>query len=156
MDRTDFEIIRLLQNDGRLSNKSLAAKVGLAPSSCHERVKQLYGKGVITGIHAEVDPRKLGIGLEAIYFIKLGKHTRADVEAFQRTIEQVPEVRELFLISGQYDFLVHVAVRDAEHLRNLGLDSFTVHPEVVGIETVIIFDSSRNHTLPDFSEMVQA
>ncbi len=150
MDRIDFEIIRLLQNDGRISNKSLAAKVGLAPSTCFERVRQLQAKGVIKGVHADIQPMALGIGLEAIYFIGLAKHSRSLVETFQLEIEQLPEVRSVYLVSGQYDFLVHVAVRDAEHLRNLALDSFTIRSEVARIETVLIFDHHREFVLPNF------
>ncbi len=149
MDRIDFEIVRLLQNDGRISNKSLAAKVGLAPSTCFERVKQLHANGVITGVHAEVEPRALGVGLEAFYFIGLNKHSRDAVEGFKREVERIPEVRSVYLVSGRYDFLIHVAVRDTDHLRNLALDAFTVRPEVTGVETVLIFDHSRNHELPN-------
>ena len=152
MDRIDFEIIEHLQNDGRISNKSLAAKVGLAPSTCFERVKQLQSKGVINGFHADIQPKVLGIGLEAIYFIGLTKHSRELVEAFQSEIEQIPEVRSVFLVSGQYDFLVHVTVRDTEHLRNLALDSFTIRPEVTRIETVLIFNHKRKFVLPNFLE----
>ena len=150
MDRIDFEIIRHLQNDGRISNKSLAAKVGLAPSTCFERVKQLHTEEVINGVHADIQPKALGIGLEAIYFIGLAKHSRALVETFQLEIEQMPEVRSVYLVSGQYDFLVHVAVKDTEHLRNLALDSFTIRPEVTRIETVLIFDHRRKFVLPNF------
>ncbi len=150
MDRIDFEILRNLQNDGRISNKSLAAKVGLAPSTCFERVKQLQTEGMINGVHADIKPKALGIGLEAIYFIGLAKHSRGLVETFQLEIEQMPEVRAIYLVSGQYDFLVHVAVRDTEHLRNLALDSFTVRSEVTRIETVLIFDHSRKFLLPNY------
>lgn len=150
MDRIDFEIIEHLQNDGRISNKSLAAKVGLAPSTCFERVKQLQTKGVISGVHADIQPNALGIGLEAIYFIGLSKHSRESVETFQSEIEQMPEVRSVYLVSGQYDFLVHVAVKDTEQLRNLALDSFTVRSEVTRIETVLIFDHRRKFVLPNF------
>ena len=150
MDRIDFEILRHLQNDGRISNKSLAAKVGLAPSTCFERVKQLHTEGMINGVHADIKPKVLGIGLEAIYFIGLAKHSRGFVETFQLEIEQMPEVRAIYLVSGQYDFLVHVAVKDTEHLRNLALDSFTVRSEVTRIETVLIFDHSRKFLLPNY------
>ena len=149
MDRIDFEIIKLLQNNGRISNKSLAAKVGLAPSTCIERVKQLHENGVIKGVHADIHPRSLGIGVEAMYFVGLNKHSRELVENFQQEIEQMPEVRSVFLVSGQYDFLIHVAVKDTDHLRNLALDSFTIRPEVTRIETVLIFDHSRNFELPN-------
>ena len=150
MDRIDFEILRHLQNDGRISNKSLAAKVNLAPSTCFERVKQLHAEGVINGVHADVQTKVMGIGLEAIYFVELAKHSRELVENFQIEIRQMPEVRSLYLVSGQYDFIVHVAVRDTEHLRNLALDAFTIRPEVTRIETVLIFDHSRNFELPNY------
>ncbi|MCB1790496.1 MAG: Lrp/AsnC family transcriptional regulator [Gammaproteobacteria bacterium] len=149
MDRIDAEIVRLLQNDGRLSNKALAARVGLAPSTCFERVRQLRAGGVITGVHAEVRPQALGVGLEAMYFISLNKHSRDAVEAFRRDIELIAEVRAVYLVAGRYDFLVHVAVRDADHLRDLALDAFTVRPEVTGIETVLIFDHTRRYALPN-------
>lgn len=150
MDRIDFEIIKLLQNDGLISNKSLAAKVGLAPSTCFERVKQLRNKGVINGVHADIEPKTLGIEIEALYFIGLEKHSRSVVETFQTEIENLPEIRAIYLVSGQYDFLVHVAVRDTEHLRNLALDAFTTRPEVTRIETVLIFDHQRKFVLPNF------
>ena len=154
MDRIDFEIIRLLQNNGLISNKTLAAKVGLAPSSCFERVKQLRSKGVINGVHADVEPKTLGIGLEALYFIGLEKHSRSLVETFQKEIENLPELRAIYLVSGQYDFLVHVAVKDTEHLRNLALDAFTIRPEVTRIETVLIFEHQRKFELPNFWDIV--
>ena len=150
MDRIDFEIIRHLQNDARISNKSLAAKVGLAPSTCFERVKQLHAQRVIIGTHAEIEPKALGAGLEAIYFIGLNKHSRDTVEGFKRAIEQIPEVRSVYLVAGRYDFLVHVAVRDTDHLRNLALDAFTVRAEVTSIETILIFEHTRKYELPNF------
>jgi len=150
MDRIDFEIIRHLQNDGRISNKTLAAEVGLAPSTCFERVRQLRRNGVITGVHADIDPKALGAELEAIYFIELAKHSREVVETFQADLKKIPEVRSVYLVSGQYDFLVHVAVRDTRHLRDLALDAFTVRPEVTRIETVLVFDHIRQFELPDF------
>jgi DNA-binding Lrp family transcriptional regulator len=150
MDRIDFEIVRHLQNNARISNKVLAARVGLAPSTCLERVRQLYAQGVIQGVHADVNPDALGVGLEAMYFVGLNKHARELVENFQKEIEQMPEVRSVYLVSGQYDFLVHVAVKDTQHLRNLALDYFTIRPEVTRIETVLIFDHRRNFALPNY------
>jgi len=152
VDRIDTEILRLLQKDGRISNKALAAQVGLAPSSCLERVRQLQRTGVIRGIHADVDPEALGIGLEAMYFIELAKHSRDMVEAFQLAMVALPEVRSIYLVAGQYDFLMHVAVRDAQHLRDLALDRITIRPEVTRIETVLIFSHERSFVLPGYRE----
>ena len=153
MDRIDFKIITQLLNNGRISNKSLAGKVNLAPSTCSERVKKLFDEKVIHGVHADIEPKALGVGLEAIYFIGLTKHSREVVEKFQRDIEKMPEVRSIYLVSGQYDFLIHVSVRDTEHLRNLALDSFTLRPEVTRIETVLIFDYVRKSSMPNYLDL---
>lgn len=152
LDRIDCQIIRLLQNNGRLSNKELATQVGIVPSTCLERVRRLRENNIIKGIHADVEASKLGISLQAIYFIELTKHERGVVEAFQAEVLQIPEVVAVYLIAGRYDFLVHVAVRDAEHLRDLALDAIASRPEVTRIETALIFDYARCFELPNYLE----
>lgn len=148
LDRTDFEIVRLLQKNARLSNKEIAAAVRLAPSTCHERIKNLQTSGVIRGAHADIDLRAVGLTLEALFFIELAKHERAVVDRFMSETESIPEVRRAFLVSGPYDLVVHVAVKDIEHLRNLAFDRFTSQPVVVKIETSIVFDSRVRNELP--------
>jgi DNA-binding Lrp family transcriptional regulator len=148
LDRTDFEIVRLLQKNARLSNKEIAAAVRLAPSTCHERIKNLQTSGVIRGAHADIDLRAVGLTLEALFFIELAKHERAVVDRFMSETESIPEVRRAFLVSGHYDLVVHVAVKDIEHLRNLAFDRFTSQPVVVKIETSIVFDSRVRNELP--------
>ncbi|WP_275096672.1 Lrp/AsnC family transcriptional regulator [Sedimenticola hydrogenitrophicus] len=149
LDRIDIEIVRLLQNNARLSNKQIAAEVGLAPSSVHERLKRLWENGVLSGTHAEVDPASLGIGLEALFMIELAKHERTTVDQFMDDMLTIPEVRSAHLITGRYDLVIHVAVRDTRHLKNLALDQFTNRPGVTRIETSIIYDTRVNHELPD-------
>lgn len=152
LDRIDRQLVQLLQNNGRLSNKELAAAVGLAPSTCLERVRRLSQTGIIKGIHADVDVKALGIGLQAIYFIELTKHRREVVESFQTEVLQIREVISAYLIAGRYDFIVHVAVRDTQHLRDLALDTFTNRPEVTRIETALIFNYDRSFELPSYLE----
>lgn len=152
LDRIDRQLVQLLQNNGRLSNKELAAAVGLAPSTCLERIRRLSQTGIIKGIHADVEVKALGIGLQAIYFIELTKHRREVVESFQTEVLQIPEVISVYLIAGRYDFLVHVAVRDTQHLRDLALDTFTNRPEVTRIETALIFNYDRCFELPNYLE----
>ncbi len=148
IDRIDAEILRLLQNDARLSNKQIAAAVGLAPSSMHDRIKRLWADGVLTGIHAEVAPQAMGIGLEALLMIELSKHKRDTVTRFMEDIVEIPEVRSAHLITGRYDLVVHVAVRDTLHLKDLALDRFTNRPGVSRIETSIIYETRTRHELP--------
>jgi DNA-binding Lrp family transcriptional regulator len=88
--------------------------------------------------------------LQSIYFIELAKYERNVVETFQKEVLQIPEVVAVYLIAGRYDFLVHVAVRDTQHLRDLALDAFTSRPEVTRLETALIFDCARCFELPDY------
>ena len=82
-DRIDDAILRELQNNGRLSNKELAAKVGLAPSSCLERVRRLHERGVLTGYKACVDLTTLNVGLQAFVAVRLSHHSREAFESFR-------------------------------------------------------------------------
>jgi len=150
MDRIDFVIIDLLQNDGRLSNKELAAAVGLAPSSCLARVQRLRAEGVLRGTHTDVDPEALGVGLQALIAVQLSQHSRAKVKAFWKHALGLPEVVAVFHVAGTHDFQVHVAVRDAHHLRDLALDAFTTRPEVAHIQTSLIFEVARSRVMPNY------
>ncbi|WP_029032383.1 Lrp/AsnC family transcriptional regulator [Salinarimonas rosea] len=147
LDRTDFEILRVLQNDARTPNKVLAAAVGLAGSTVHERVKRLEAAGVIRGATVTLDPAAFGVGLEAILMVTLAKHDRALVDRFMTEVAQVNEVRALFLISGRYDVVAHVVVRDVAHLRDLALDAFTSREGVEQIETAVVFEKRESRAL---------
>ena len=80
--------------------------------------------------------------------IELSKHERGTVDRFLDDVVQMPEVRFAFLVSGRYDLVVHVVVRDTQHLKDLALDQFTNRPAVTRIETSIIFDARHRHELP--------
>ncbi len=144
IDRTDLEILAHLQNDARLSNKELAAKIGLAPSSCLARVRRLELSGALHGYHAEVDPRVFGVTLEALVAVRLEKHAQQAIAGFERHLATLPEVRGWYHLAGANDYLVHVAVRDAEHLRDFVLMAFTGRTEVAHLETNLIFSHQRN------------
>jgi len=152
LDRIDFAILDALQNDARLSNKELAARVGLAPSSCLERVRRLRADGVLRGFHADASPEALGIGLEAMISVRLRVHSRAAFESFSDHLRTLPEAVAVYQLAGVDDFLVHVAVRDADHLRELAMDQFTARPEVERMETSLIFEHHRAAALPRYTE----
>ena len=148
LNRTDFAILAALQNDARLSNKELAARVGLAPSSCLERVRRLRETGALRGFRALVDPGVLGIAMQALVFVRLARHARKQVRAFREHALSLPETIGLYHVAGQHDFIVHVGVRDANHLRDLAMDAFTSRPEVARIETHLIFEHTAKAELP--------
>lgn len=150
LDRIDCDILAILQKDARLSNKELAAAVGLAPSSCLARVQRLRAEGVLRGAHAEVDPQALGVGLQALIAVQLRQHSRAQVKAFWKHALSLPEVLSVFHVAGTHDFQVHVAVRDAHHLRDLALDAFTTRSEVAHIQTSLIFEWAKGQVMPNY------
>ncbi len=152
LDRIDRALLLALQNDARLSNKELAAHVGLAPSSCLERVRALRTAGVLRGFHADVDPEALGIGLRAVIAVRMRRQSRDLDETFRRNTAKRPEVMAVQHIAGDNDYLVHVAVADVEHLRNFTMDELTAHEEVAHVETTLVFDHHVSWTLPDYSE----
>lgn len=140
LDRIDCDILAALQNDGRLSNKELAAAVGLAPSSSLERVRRLRENGVLRGFSARVDPAAVGVGLQAMIAVRLRQHSRELVDTFRSHVLSLREVVALYHVAGPDDFLVHVAVRDTDHLRDLAMDAFTSRDEVSHLQTSLLFE----------------
>lgn len=152
LDRTDRAIVDALQKDARVSNKELAEQVGLAPSTCLERVRALRTRGVIRGYHALIDRAALGRDIEAIIAVRVRPHSRELVDAFRRHVLDLPETIELFHVSGADDFLLHVALADTEALRDFILDALAARPEVAHIETHLVFDQARKPALEPLYE----
>jgi DNA-binding Lrp family transcriptional regulator len=148
LDRTDFAILSALQNDARLSNKELAAKVRLAPSSCLERVRRLREQGVLLGSHARVDPRALGVELQAMIAVRLGQHAPELVATFRDAMLRRPETVAVYYLAGATDFLVHVAVRDTDHLREVAAVVVDAVEGVRHVETSLIFEHQARPGLP--------
>lgn len=151
LDRTDFALIRLLRKNARMPNKDLAEAVGVAPSTALERVRRLRSERAILGYHAEVAPAAVGIGLQAMVAVRLARHSRVLVESFHDHLLALPEVLSFYHLAGADDFLVHVGVRDSDHLRDFALSAFTEREEVAHIETRLIFEFRRNPELPVYA-----
>lgn len=135
----DLRILRLLQNDARITYRDLAAQVGVAPSTCLDRISRLRRSGVILGHQLRLDPAKLGRGLEALLSVQVRPHRRELVGPFVDRIRALPESRSVFHLAGPDDYLVHVAVADTADLQRLVLDEFTARREVASVETRLIF-----------------
>lgn len=110
IDQTDLKILAALQSDGRMSNSVLAERVALSPSPCWQRVKRLEAEGYIAGYTAILDRKLLGAGETVIVEITLERHDEKALEAFGEAMSKIPEVLEVYLITGEYDYLLKVAV----------------------------------------------
>jgi len=148
LDRTDCAILRELQKNARTQNKTLADRVGIAESTCLQRVRRLREQGVIDGYHAALRPEALGIGLQAMVSVQLESHSRSIVESFRESMRNRPEVVALYHLGGRTDFLLHVAVRDPEHLRDLILSAFTEREAVKQVETSLVFEREEMDEWP--------
>jgi DNA-binding Lrp family transcriptional regulator len=137
----DMEIIRLLQQDARMTNRALAEAVGLAPSTCLERVRALRHAGIIRGASLRVDPAALGRPVAAFLAIRLQPHRRELVGPFVDHVLGQPETRAIYHLTGPNDYLVHVTATSVPDLQRLVLDELTARPEVGHVQTMLIFQA---------------
>ena len=142
-DEVDRALLTLLQKDARRTNKELAEAVGVAQSTCLERIRNLRARGVITGYRAEVDPAAVGRSIRALISVRLRPKTTASVRAFQCDILAQPETLSVFTVSGADDFVVEVAVPDVMHLRDFILDRITSRKDVVDAHSSIVYEQVR-------------
>ncbi|MEV4396866.1 Lrp/AsnC family transcriptional regulator [Nonomuraea sp. NPDC049607] len=148
MDELDSAIIRLLQTDARQSNRELARRLGIAPSTCLERVRALTRRGVIRGYHADIDPAALNRNTQAMVSVQVRPLSRAVINAFKQSAAELPEVLSVFVLAGGDDFLLHVAVQDLDHLHAFLLDRLSKRKEIVGFRTSVIFQQVHD-TVPE-------
>ena len=139
IDNYDRQILRLLQQDGRISNQDLADRIGLSPSPCLRRVRALEDAGVIKGYRAQVDAKALGYTLMALIHISMDKHTPDRFEHFEKEISQFSEVLECLLITGQdADYQIKVIVRDMDAFQELLLNRITGIRGVTGVHSSFV------------------
>ena len=142
LDETAHAIIRALTADARLPNNPLAAKAGIAPSTCHMRVRRLRELGVIRGFHADIDPATLGLPIQAMIAVQLQAHSRSKIEEFAGMIAREPQVLNVYFLAGSTDFLLHVVAASPDSLRRFVVDLST-RPAIANTETSLIFEHLR-------------
>lgn len=147
IDEIDRAIVAALVDDGRMTNATLARLAGIAESTCLGRVRSLRERGVITGIHAAVDPTAVGLPVQAMVAVRFGGHVRDQIEQFRAEVAQLPGVISAIHVGGSNDYLVHIAAPSSDALRDIILDQLTSRPGVVHAETSLIFEVTRG-TMP--------
>ncbi|WP_370947548.1 Lrp/AsnC family transcriptional regulator [Amycolatopsis sp. cg5] len=144
MDELDSAIIRELQADARQTNRDIARKVGVAPSTCLERTRLLRERGVIRGYHADIDLAALNRGVQAMVSAQVRPLSRTVIDTFKNSVAQLPEVLSVFVIAGSDDFLIHVSAQDIDHLHAFLVDRLSQRKEIVGFRSSIIFHHIAN------------
>ena len=144
VDALDRQILVKLQDDGRLTNARLAQALGLSQSAMSERVRRLEQEGHIVGYRALVDPASLGLGLQAFVAAELIRHGTDCIEAFEHGVLALRDVRACYHVAGRFDYLLHVAVRDLEHLGRLIKNDIAAIPGVDKVETMLVYSEVKS------------
>jgi DNA-binding Lrp family transcriptional regulator len=144
LDATDWRILAELQRDGRMTNVTLASRVGLSAPPCLRRVRGLERSGVIAGYHATFNLPHLGFHLTSFAFVKLESQSEADLTAFETRIRQWDIVREAYMLSGDMDFLLKCVAPDVVAFQNFIIRELTAAPNVNSVKTAFTIKNTKN------------
>ena len=152
LDDIDLQILTLLFKDADITNKDLASQIGVAPSTCLERVKRLKTAGVIKGSFIDVNFNTIGGNIQAMAAIQLQPYSEEIVNNLRDELLPLPEIVSMFHMGGAFDFYIHMSVKDTEHLRRFVFEAITSRDEVTNVETALVFEHSRSPIIPNFTD----
>ena len=139
VDDTDRRILEVLRTDARTSVRDVAAQLHLSRANAYARVRRLQDSGVIRGFTTVVEPALLGLGLPAYVHVRIKQNSW---KRFRDKVLALPEAVHVALVAGDFDVTMLVRTRDAEHLRSLVLEQIQSMPEVLGTQTVLVFEEA--------------
>lgn len=146
LDETDRAILQILQVEGDISNAALARRVHLSPPATHARVRRLEEQGYIRQYAALLDREKLGLDLLCFIQISMQVHHLAQQDPLREAIQELPEVLECHHLTGEYDYLLKVVVRNRQELERLVVGRLTTMPGVARIHTSLVFTEIKATT----------
>jgi len=135
LDNTDLTIIDILQHDGRITNANLSERVGLSPSACLRRVRSLEQQGVIDRYVAVVDPKAIGRSTSVFVEISLTSQQESQLDQFEAAIVEYPEVMSCHLMSGEADYLIHLACADVSDYERIHRTKLSILPGVARLRS---------------------
>lgn len=140
LDGIDQELLRHLSANARITNAELAANAGIAPSTCISRVRSLVSRGVITSFTANINPAAVGLASQVLISVSLRAGARSHLADFMKEMRSLPEVIQVFFLGGSEDFIVHLAVRDNDHVREFVLENLSSNNTVASTRTNMVFE----------------
>lgn len=146
LDELDRRILIELQREARLPNAELARRLNLSPPAVHARIKRLEEGGLIRGYVALLDRERLGFDMLCFIQITLQLHQIEQVTDFRVTVQQIPEVLECHHVTGEYDYLLKIVVRNRQELERLVMEKLTPIPGVARIHTSLVFSEIKTST----------
>lgn len=144
LDEIDLKILEALQEDGRITNVDLAAKVGLTAPPCLRRVRTLEERGYITSYHAHLEPVAMGFTITVFAMVSLKSQAETDLLAFEAYVSALPEVRECHMLNGEIDFILKVVAADLRSFQQFLTSRLTQAPNVASVKTSLTIRTSKN------------
>lgn len=138
LDSIDKAIIKELQEDGSISNLDLSKKIGLSPSACLARTKNLVENGVITKFAAIVDEKKVGMEILAFVLVNLSPLNRETIHSFLEEVKKFPQIQECYTLTGSHDYLLKIVAKDMESYRDFIIDSLMSNTNISSVETSMV------------------
>jgi len=138
IDDTDKAILTELQNDSSISNVELARRISLSPPAVHARIKRLEELGYVRQYAAILDREKVGYDMLCLVNVTLEMHHMQNINLFRDAVTQMPEVLECYFITGEFDYLLKVAVRSRKELERFLMEKLTPIPGIARIATSIV------------------
>jgi Lrp/AsnC family transcriptional regulator, leucine-responsive regulatory protein len=148
LDKFDIAILRALQRDARASLQDISAQVGLSSTPCWNRIKRLEDGGVIRGYTVRIDPDEVGLRDTVILQVTLESHSEETLYDFGRALEQIPEVLEAFLVSGDYDYYIRIAVRDTRDYERILRERLYQIPGIRHSKSSFVLRTLKSGMLP--------
>lgn len=143
LDAVDRRILSNLQDDGRMTNVELANRAGITAPPCLRRVRTLETSGVIKGYHADLDPDALGYSIIVFALVSLKSQAEGDLQAFEKHVEQLPEVRECYMLNGEIDFVLKIVSTDLQAFQRFLTSKLTPAPNVASVKTSLVIRTSK-------------
>ncbi|WP_346984637.1 Lrp/AsnC family transcriptional regulator [Chryseobacterium sp. POE27] len=146
-DETDKKLLFFLQEDSKQTTKELSYKLGLSVTAVYERIKKLENTGVISKYVAILDRHKIDRDFIVLCHVKLTQHKKEYVLQFEREIINLHEVTECFHVSGDYDYILKISVKDMEDYRNFMLSKLTTLQHIASTHSSFMISEVKNTTV---------
>lgn len=144
LDDIDLKILKILQEEGRVTNLDLARRVGITAPPCLRRVRALEKEGYIKGFHADLNANLLGYDLVVFAMVGLHSQAESDLLAFEEMVRCWPMVREAYMLNGEIDFILKVVARDLNHFQTFLTTHLTPAPNVANVKTSLSIRCGKN------------
>jgi Lrp/AsnC family leucine-responsive transcriptional regulator len=147
LDKIDLNILKIMQENGRITNLQLSQYIGLSPAPTLERVRKLENSGYIKSYHALVDEEKLGLGIKTFIQVSLDFHQSDAIQTFLKEIQSIKEITECHHVTGQCDFVLKTYVKDIKTYEQLIIQKISKITVVKKFETMIIMSTSKKEPI---------